>query len=129
LPEQFVRCERDARTGHRSRPVADAGEDVAATNADARAASHDDADDRPVSHTTAKPSASPSPSPSPTATPVDTLGAFVSPIGSPASSAIAFGSTQKPSNRGPLIGLAIGVVAVAAGAGLLFWFRTRGSGL
>lgn len=83
----------------------------------------------PVSHTTPKPgtSATPKPSASPTATPVDTLGAFVTPIGSPASSAIAFGSTSKGSSRGPLIGLAIGTVAVAIGAGLLFWFRTRGS--
>src|SRR2546423_804394 len=37
----------------------------------------------------------------------------------------SFGSTQN-SNRGPLIGIAVAAVLLAAGGGLLLWFRTRG---
>jgi plastocyanin len=74
---------------------------------------------------TVAPTSSPPPTPSPTATPVATLGTAISPIGSPFSSPIAFGTTTK-SNRGPLIGIAIAAVALAAGGGLLYFFRVRG---
>ncbi len=74
---------------------------------------------------TAAPTTAP-PSPTATATPVATLGAAVSPIGSPFSSPIAFGTTTK-SNRGPLIGIAIAAVALAAAGGALLFFRTRGT--
>lgn len=77
----------------------------------------------PVAHATPKPTVTPSASPTPTAS--ISPSAEVSPTGSPVSSPIAFGSTQN-SNRGPLIGIAVAAVLLAAGGGLLLWFRTRG---
>jgi plastocyanin len=81
----------------------------------------------PKASTSAKPSSSPTPTPTTTITPppTDNAGNFVTQTGSPLGSPIAFGSPKK-SNRGPLIGIGVAAIALAAGGGILMWFRLRG---
>ena len=91
-------------------------------------------------HHTAAPTTKPTPTvapkktpaPTPTHTPAqnatplptdDTRG-VVTQTGAPLGTPIAFGSTQKSGN-GPLIGLGIAIVGIAAGGGLLLWYRLR----